>query len=100
MVDSAQLSKIVKEAVKGGKFSVGAREAISSMKGTKVIIFVKSLPAPVAAKLRSEAEKHKVAVVEVSLTSAELARLVGKPHRVATLSLRSVGEADLKALTK
>ena len=100
MLDNQQASKIIKEAVKGGKFTIGARETMASMKGTKAIVCTSSLPASLGTALRAEAEKHKVAVVQVGLTSMELARLVGRPHRVSTLALRSLGEADLKALTR
>ncbi|HXW37507.1 MAG TPA: ribosomal L7Ae/L30e/S12e/Gadd45 family protein [Nitrososphaerales archaeon] len=100
MIDNQQASKIIREAVKGGKFTIGAREAMASMKGTKAVVLTSSLPASIGSSLRTEAEKNKVAVVQVGLTSMELARLVGRPHRVSTVALRSLSEADLKALTR
>jgi ribosomal protein L30E len=100
LVDNTQLSKILKEAMKGGKFTIGARETIAGMKGTKAVICTRSLPAQLGERLRAEATKQKVALVNVDLSSAELARMVGRPYRVSTLALRSLGEADLKTLTR
>lgn len=100
MVEPSQLSKILKDAMKGGKYTIGAKEAMASMKGTKAIICTRSLPSQLGAKLREEAKKHDVAVVEVGISSVELARMIGRPFRVSTLALRSVGEADLKLLAR
>lgn len=100
MVEPSQLSKILKDAMKGGKYTIGAKEAMASMKGTKAIICTRSLPSQLGAKLREEAKKHDVAVVDVGISSVELARMIGRPFRVSTLALRSVGEADLKLLAR
>ncbi len=100
MVEQAQLSKILKEAMKGGKYAVGAKEAIAGMKGTKAVICTTSIPSPIGAKLRDEAKKQGVAVVELGVSSMELSRLIGRPFRVSALSLRSLGDSDLKLLLK
>jgi len=100
MVEPSQLSKILKDAMKGGKYTIGAKEAMSSMKGTKAIVCTRSLPAQLGAKLRDEAKKHDVAVIDVGISSVELARMVGRPFRVSALALRSVGDADLKLLAR
>jgi len=100
MADTAQLSKLIRGAMKTGKFTVGARESISAMKGTKAIVCTRSIPPPLGARLREEAQKHGVPVVEVDLSSAEFARIIGKPYRVSALALKSVGEAELKSLLR
>jgi len=100
LVEQAQLSRLLKEAMKGGKYSVGAKEAIASMKGAKAIICTKSIPATIGSRLREEAKRNNVAVVEVGISSAELARLIGRPFRVSALALRSLGESELKQLQR
>jgi len=100
LVEQAQLSRLLKEAMKGGKYSVGAKEAIASMKGAKAIICTKSIPATIGSRLREEAKRNNVAVVEVGIASAELARLIGRPFRVSALALRSLGESELKQLQR
>ncbi len=100
MVEQAQLSKILKEAMKGGKYTVGAKEVTAEMKGTKAVICTRSIPRSLGEKLREEAKKYDVAVVEVGLSSTELARMIGRPFRVSTLALRSLGDGDLKLLVR
>jgi len=100
MVDNAHLSKVLKEAMKGGKTAVGAKESISAMKGSKAILLTRSVPAGLGAKLREEAKKSGVPVVELSQSSSELARMIGRPYRVSAVALRSVSEADVNQLLK
>src|SRR5271157_2315220 len=97
-MDSAHLSKVLKEAMKGGKYTLGAKETIYGMKGAKALLLTKSVPTGLSAKLRDEAAKHDVAVVDLPVTSAELARMVGRPYSVSAMALRSVSEADIKQL--
>ena len=100
MVDTAQLSKVLKDAMKGGKSAVGARESIAAVKGSKAVLCTRSLPASLGARLREEAKKHEVPVVELTQTSAELARMVGRPYRVSAMALRNVSDSDVKQLLK
>lgn len=100
MVDSALLSKVVKDAVKGGKSALGVKETLAAVKGSKGILVTKSVPAGLGSKLREEAKKHDVPVIELTQSSAELARLVGKPYRVSAMALRNVSDSDVKQLVK
>ena len=79
---------------------MGAKESISAVKGSKAILCTKSLPASLGSKLREEAKKHSVPVVELTQSSAELARLVGRPYRISAMALRNVSDADVKQLMK
>jgi ribosomal protein L30E len=99
-MDTAHLSKILKEAMKGGKYTIGAKETIYGMKGAKALLLTKSVPSGLSVKLRDEAAKHDVAVVDLPVTSAELARMVGRPYSVSAMALRSVSEADIKQLLR
>ena len=100
MVDSAQLSKVLKDAMKGGKSAVGAKESIAAVKGSKAVLCTRSIPAALGARLREEAKKHGVPVVELTQSSAELARMVGRPYRVSAIAVRNVSDADVKLLTR
>ena len=100
MVDISQLNKVLKDAMKGGKSAVGAKESIASVKGSKAVLCTKSLPPGLGMKLREEAMKHEVPVVELAQTSAELARMVGRPYRVSAMALRGVSDSDVKQLLK
>lgn len=100
MVDSAQLSKVLKDAMKGGKSAVGAKESIAAVKGSKAVLCTRSIPAALGAKLREEAKKHGVPVVELTQSSAELARMVGRPYRVSAMAVRNVSDSDVKLLMR
>jgi large subunit ribosomal protein L30e len=100
MVDKAQLSKVLKDAMKGGKSSFGARESLTAMKGSKAVLCTASLKPELGRRLREEAKKHDVPVIELPETSAELARLVGKPFKVSAMTLRNVSDADVKQLLR
>ena len=100
LVDSAQLSKVLKDAMKGGKSAVGAKESIAAVKGSKAVLCTKSVPPGLGAKLREEAKKHNVPVIELTQTSAELARMVGRPYRVSAMAVRNVSDSDVKLLMR
>ncbi len=100
MVDTAQLSKVLKDSMKAGKTAVGARESIAAVKGSKGVLITRSIPHDLGEKLREEAKKHGVPVVELTQTSAELARLAGKPYNVSAMALRNVSDTDVKQLMR
>lgn len=100
MVDNAHLAKLLKEAMKSGKSALGAKEAIAAVKGSKAVLCSRSVPTDLGSKLRAEAKEQGVPVVELTQTSSELARLVGRPYRVSAIALRGVSDADVKQLTK
>jgi large subunit ribosomal protein L30e len=100
LTDSSHLAKVLKDAMKGGKSAVGAKESMAAVKGSKAVLCTRSLPPALGAKLRDEAKKHGVPVVELQQSSAELARMVGRPYRVSAMALRNVSDTDVKQLMR
>ncbi len=100
MVDGPTLSKVLKEAMKGGKSAVGAKECVASMKGAKAVLCARSIPEGLAQKVKQEAEKQGVPVLELTQTSAELAALIGKPYRVAAVALKGISDSEVKQLLR
>jgi large subunit ribosomal protein L30e len=100
LVDSAQLLKVLKDAMKGGKSAVGAKESIAAVKGSKAVLCTRSIPAALGARLRDEAKKHGVPVVELTQSSAELARMIGRPYKVSAIAVRNVSDSDVKLLAR
>jgi len=100
MVESSSLSKVLKDAMKGDKSAVGAKEAIAAVKGSKAVLCTRSLPATLGSRLREEANREGVPVVELPISSAELARLVGRPYRVSAMALRGVSDSDIRLLIR
>ena len=99
MVDQQVLAKILKEAMKGGRYSLGAGEVIADMKGSKLILLTESLPVDTRAKLTEEAQKNNVKVLDLEKNSTELGRMIGRPFRVSAIALRSVSDSELRQLT-
>jgi large subunit ribosomal protein L30e len=100
VVEIAYLSKVLKEAMKGGKSAVGAKESLGAVKGSKAVLCTRSIPPALGARLREEAKKNGVPVVELPQSSTELARLVGRPYKVSAMALRNVSESDVKQLMR
>jgi ribosomal protein L30E len=100
MPEAAQLAKILKDSMKGGKYILGAKEVVSGMKGSRVILCTKSLPPRLEAMVRSEAQRLEVPIVDLKASSSELARMIGRPFRVSVIALRTLGENELKQLQK
>ena len=86
--------------MKGGKSAVGAKESLAAVKGSKAILCTKSIPPGLGLRLRDEAKKHNVPVIELSQTSAELARMIGRPYRVSAMAVRNVSDSDVKLLAR
>lgn len=94
------LARVLKEAIKSGKYTIGTKEAISELKSAKLVIAasIPSVGASSSAALLKEAEKSKVPVLKTDRSSAELGRLMGRPFRVSAIALRVVPESDLRLL--
>ena len=98
--DQQVLARVIKEAIKTGKFTIGTKEVISELKSSKMVIAastISSLGTPEGGLLK-EAEKNKVPVVQIDKSSAQLGRMMGKPFRVSAISLRVVAEGDFRQL--
>ena len=93
------LVRILKDAVKSGKYTIGTRRVISELKTSKVVIAATSVPKTMEdGGLVKEAFKSSVPLVRTDKSSAELGKLMGRPFRVSAVALRVVAESDLKAL--
>ena len=100
MVENVALSKLLKSAMKAGKSVFGAKESLAAMKGSKGVLFTRSLSEPLAAKLKAEADKQGVQIVHLTITSAELGKMAGKHYKVSAMALKGVTEAEVQQLTR
>lgn len=98
MVDQQILGRVLKDAMKGGKYTLGTREVLSEVKTSKVVIAASSMGGSAGEELRAEAEKNKVPVVVLDRNSAQLGKLLGRPYRVSAIALRQITESDLRQL--
>jgi large subunit ribosomal protein L30e len=98
MVDQQILGRVLKEAMKGGKFTLGTKEVISEIKSSKVVVAASSIAGAAGAKLKLEAEKNNVPVVILDKNSAQLGKLLGRPYKVSAIALRQITESDLRQI--
>jgi ribosomal protein L30E len=100
MGDQQVLARVLKEAVKTGKYTIGTKEVISELKSAKMVIAASTLSIVESEEggLVKEAEKNKVPVVKIDKSSAQLGRMIGRPYRVSAIALRVVAEGDFRQL--
>ena len=98
MVDQQLLGRVLKEAMKTGKYTLGAKEVLSEVKSSKVVIAASGLAGKPGEAIRSEAQKNNVPLVLLDRNSMQLGRLLGRPYRVSAIAIRSISESDLRSL--
>jgi large subunit ribosomal protein L30e len=98
MVDQQLLGRVLKEAMKSGKYTLGTKEAVSEVKSSKLVIAASALPGKSGQRLKEEAEKNKVPLLVLDKNSAQLGSLLGRPYKVSAVAIRSVSESDLRQL--
>lgn len=98
--DLQVLARVLKEATKSGKYTIGTKEVISQLKSTKVVIKAGALGSATSAEktLLAQAEKNGVPVVRVDKSSVQLGKMIGRPFRVSAIALRVVAEGDYRQL--
>ena len=100
MGDQQVLARVLKEAMKTGKYTIGTKEVISELKSAKMVIAASTLSNADSEEggIVKEAEKNKVPVVKIDKSSAQLGRMIGRPFRVSVIALRVVAEGDYRQL--
>ena len=94
------LEKIIKDAIEDGKYSFGTKEAISTIKNSKVIVLSNSVKEKTLEKIQEVAKNSKVPMLHYNGSSVELGRLCGTQFRISALSLKALSDTNLKAITK
>ncbi len=94
------LEKVIKDAIEDGKCSFGTKEAISTIKNTKLIVLSHSISEEILEKIQEVAKISKVPTLNYNGSSVELGRLCGTQFRISALSLKILSDTNLKAITK
>jgi large subunit ribosomal protein L30e len=87
------LEKVIKDVVGADKYKSGVKEALQSVKGSKLIIVSKSIDPEDRKKLKEQAKSANVTVYEYPGTSMQLGKLCNKPFRITAIAIKS-GTAD------
>jgi large subunit ribosomal protein L30e len=94
------LEKLIKDAIEDGKCSFGTKEAISTIKNSKLIVLSHSVSEEILEKIQEVAKSSKVPTLNYNGSSVELGRLCGTQFRISALSLKTLSDTNLKAITK
>ncbi len=94
------LEKAIKDAVEEGKCSFGTKEALTSIKNSKLLVLSHSIPSLTMQKIVDAANNAKVPTLNYKGSSVELGRLCGTQFRISALSLKTLSDTNLKAIIK
>jgi large subunit ribosomal protein L30e len=94
------LEKVIKDAIEDNKCSFGTKEAISTIKSSKLIVLSHSISKEILEKIYETSANSKVPTLNYNGSSVELGRLCGAQFRISALSLKTLSDANLKAITK
>jgi large subunit ribosomal protein L30e len=98
MVDQQLLGRVLKEAMKSGKYTLGLKEVLPEVKSSKLVIAAATLKGDAGKVLKDEAEKNKVPLLLLDRNSMQLGRLLGRPYKVSAVAIRSISESDLRQI--
>jgi len=94
------LEKVLKDAIKENKSTLGVKQVQSSMKNSKLIVISQSVPKDTVKTIQENAKKQKVSTIQFEGSSVALGRLCGLQFRVSTISLTSITDANIKSILK
>ena len=94
------LEKLLKDARKENKLTMGSKQVLNSVNNSKLIVLSQSVDKEMLEKIESDAKKQKVPLVNFQGTSVALGRLCGLQFRISTISFTSIDEGNIKSILK
>ena len=94
------LEKAITDAIKERKSTLGAKQIVSSMKNSKLVIISQSVPTETAKKIEDSAQNINVPLIHFNDTSVILGKLCGLQFRVSAISLSSLSNTNAQAILK
>jgi large subunit ribosomal protein L30e len=94
------LEKSLRDARKEDKLTMGAKQVLSSIKNSKLIVLSQSMKKEMVEQIESDAKKEKIPLVNFQGTSVALGRLCGLQFRISTISFTSIDDASIKSILK
>ncbi|MHB1908547.1 MAG: ribosomal L7Ae/L30e/S12e/Gadd45 family protein [Nitrososphaerales archaeon] len=93
MVTSSDLEKQLKVATRTGKYVVGRREVLGSLKGSKLLVWSSSANVP--PEILGQCKSLSIPAIRFDGNPIELGRMCGIPFKVSVIAVKSSGDADL-----
>ena len=83
------IEKTLKEAVSSSNFKCGHKQALQTLKGSKLIVLSRSVSATTRKVLEQQALATGVPIHQFDGNSMQLGKLCGKPFRVAVVAIKA-----------
>jgi len=90
----------ITDAIKERKRTLGAKQILSSMKNSKLVVISQSVPTKTAEKIEESAQNDNVPLIHFNDTSVILGKLCGLQFRVSAISLSSLSNTNVQAILK
>ncbi len=94
------LEKALTDAIKERKRTLGAKQIVSSMKSSKLVVISQSVPIKITKKIEESAQNDNVPLIRFNDTSVILGKLCGLQFRVSAISLSSLSNTNVHAILK
>jgi len=94
------LEKALTDAIKEKKRTLGAKQIVSSIKNSKLVVISQSIPTQIAKKIEESAQNDNVPLIHFNDTSVILGKLCGLQFRVSAISLNSLSNTNVQAILK
>lgn len=94
-VSLTDLERQLKAVTKTGKYIVGRKEVLGSLKGSKLVVW--SASANVPPQILNECKTLQVPAIRFDGNPIELGRTCGIPYKVSVIAVKSAGDAVLSS---
>ena len=90
---ASELEKQLRAATRTGKYIVGRKEVLGSLKGSKLLVWSASANLP--PEILNQCQSLEIPALRFDGNPIELGRACGIPYKVSVIAVRSAGDADL-----
>src|SRR5487761_356550 len=97
MPASSELEKQLKKATKTGKYVVGRKEVLASLKGSKFLVWSSS--ANISQEILNQSKVLQIPALRFDGDPIALGKTCGIPFKVSVIAVRSAGDADLNSFS-
>ena len=94
------LEKALTNAIKERKRTLGAKQIMSSMEKSKLIVISQSIPSEISQKIEESAQNNDVPLLHFHNTSVMLGKLCGLQFSVSAISINSLSDTNVQAILK
>ena len=94
------LEKALTNAIKERKRTLGAKQIMSSIEKSKLIVISQSVPTEITKKIEESAQNDSVPLLHFNDTSVILGKLCGLQFSVSVISINSLSDTNVQAILK